>query len=180
MRMYAVSNRSLVSALLVGVLSMAPFGVNTVLKLQSALLKRGSTSDHSQFLANRTESFRSTTVYPSLPPSCLAGFEVDDRQMLMFVISARFELVMDAHQRPQLCGRSRISPVQYSHGGVLHIVSLVARVPMIVSDTIVIVATWMSLRHQVNQGFNLTMRSRVSVVMLADGKFIRCFRCSKR
>ena len=52
---------------------------------------------------------------------------------------------------------------------MLHLVSLVARVPVIMADTIVIIATWMTLQHQVKQGFNLTMRSRLSVVMLADG-----------
>ena len=52
---------------------------------------------------------------------------------------------------------------------MLHLVSLVARVSVIVADTIVIAVTWVTLRHQVKEAFDLKMRSQTSTVMLADG-----------
>ena len=52
---------------------------------------------------------------------------------------------------------------------MLHLVSIVARVSVIVADTIVIVATWITLRHQVKESSDLNMGSRISATMLADG-----------
>ena len=40
---------------------------------------------------------------------------------------------------------------------------------MVIADTIVMAATWMSLRHQVKESLELKVKSRVSAIMLADG-----------
>ena len=51
-------------------------------------------------------------------------------------------------------------------------VSLVARVSPILADTIVIVATWVTMRRQVQESFSLKLRPSTSSIMLADGTLI--------
>ena len=46
---------------------------------------------------------------------------------------------------------------------------LVARVSVLVADTIVIGVTWIRLRQQVREFSGLKMGTRISAVMLADG-----------
>ena len=49
-------------------------------------------------------------------------------------------------------------------------VSVLARVSVALADTMVIGVTWMTLRHQVKESHDLNMGSRVSAIMLADGR----------
>ena len=62
-------------------------------------------SERSQFVAPRTSSFSSAILSPSLPQACLYSEDLSDKQNLTFVLSSRFDLVVNAHQCPQLCAR---------------------------------------------------------------------------
>lgn len=62
--------------------------------------------------------------------------------------------------------------VDRKHADILDSVSVLARGSMILADTVVIVATWITMRQQVQGSFDLKMKSSTSAVMLADGASI--------
>ena len=76
---------------------------------------------------------------------------------------------MNTHEGSQLYVRPHGRCVQAWHADMLYSVSVLARGPVILADSIVIAATWMTLRHQVIQTFDLGLKLRTSTVVLADG-----------
>ena len=106
---------------------------------------------------------------PELMPLklCVSAAKMSTRERLMYVaLRCLCHSLVPISRRRRCYLRSVLV-----HEGVLigTIVAVIARASVILADTIVIGVTWARMHHQIKHVFDLKVRMKTGMVMLADG-----------